>query len=94
VSGLYDPGLPNDQYPAIFSDPLLKDELMSGGFEGKDKEYGDIDGDKDIDILYLTNSNELWAIINAGSVTVPDYRAANKVFTGLTDVISFRLIDW
>lgn len=94
VMGLYDPDLPNDQYPAIFSDPLVKTELMSNGFSGKDKEYGDIDGDRDIDILYLTNSNELWAIINAGSVTVPDYRAANKVFTGLTDVISFRLIDW
>ncbi len=94
VKGLFDPALPTEHDPVIFNDPLLKDELMSGGFNGKDKEYGDIDGDKDIDILYLNGSNELWVIINAGSVTVPDYRAANKVFTGLTDVISFRLVDW
>ena len=94
VMGLFDPALATEHDPAIFSDPLLKDELMSGSFTGKDKEYGDVDGDRDIDILYLTNSNELWVIINAGSVTVPDYRAANKVFTGLTSVISFRLIDW
>jgi len=94
VMGLFDPALPTEHDPAIFIDPLVKEELMSGGFTGKDKEYGDVDGDKDIDILYLNSSNELWALINAGSVTVPDYRAANKVFTGLTSVISFRLIDW
>jgi hypothetical protein len=67
---------------------------MSDGFFGKDKEYGDVDHDGDIDILYLTNTNELWTILNTGSVTVPDYRAAARVFTGLTGVFSFRLLDW
>lgn len=92
LKGLYDPSLPNDQESAIFGDDV-KDELMINRFDGKDKEYGDIDGDGDIDILYL-NAFELWAVINAGSVTVPDYRAVNKVFTGLTNVISFRFVDW
>ena len=46
LSGLYDPSQPNDQDPAIFGDPLLKAELMSGGFFGKDKEFGDIDEDE------------------------------------------------
>jgi len=94
LSGLYNPSLPNDQNPAIFGDPLLKAELMSGGFFGKDKEYGDIDEDDDIDILYITNTHELWAIPNVGSLTAPDYRLSNRIFTGLTNVISFRLIDW
>ena len=92
LKGLYDPSLPNDQESAIFGDDV-KDELMINRFDGKDKEYGDIDNDGDIDILYL-NAFELWAIINAGSVTDPDYRAVNKVFTGLTNVISFRFVDW
>ena len=94
LSGLYDPSQPNDQDPAIFGDPLLKAELMSGGFFGKDKEYGDIDEDDDIDILYITNTDELWAIPNVGTLTAPDYRLSNRIFTGLTNVISFRLIDW
>jgi hypothetical protein len=94
LSGLYSPSLPNDQDPAIFGDPLLKAELMSGGFFGKDKEYGDIDEDDDIDILYITNTHELWAIPNVGSLTAPNYQLSNKIFTGLTNVISFRLFDW
>ncbi len=94
LAGLYDPSQPNDQNPAIFGDPLLKAELMSGGFFGKDKEFGDIDEDDDIDILYVTNTHELWAIPNVGSLTAPDYRLSNRIFTGLTDVISFRLFDW
>lgn len=94
VMGLYDPDLPTDQNPAIFGDPLVKTELMSYGFAGKDKEYGDVDKDGDIDILYVTPNSELWVILNAGTVTSPDYRAVNKVNTGLTSVISFRLVDW
>ncbi|MBK9104051.1 MAG: hypothetical protein IPL92_05650 [Saprospiraceae bacterium] len=94
LMGLYDPALPVSPDPAVFNDPLLKEELISNGFFGKDKEYGDVDHDGDIDILYLTNTNELWTILNTGSVTVPDYRAAAKIFTGLTGVFSFRLTDW
>lgn len=94
LAGLYNPSLPNDQDPAIFGDPLLKAELMSGGFFGKDKEFGDIDEDDDIDILYVTNTHELWAIPNVGTPTAPDYRQSNRIFTGLTNVISFRLYDW
>ena len=48
LKGLYDPSLPNDQEAAIFGDDV-KDELMINRFDGKDKEYGDIDGDGDID---------------------------------------------
>lgn len=94
LAGLYNPSQANDQDPAIFGDPLLKVELMSGGFFGKDKEYGDIDEDDDIDILYVTNTHELWAIPNIGTLTSPDYRQSNRIFTGLTKVISFRLFDW
>lgn len=94
LAGLFNPSQANDQNPAIFGDPLLKAELMSGGFFGKEKEFGDIDEDDDIDILYVTNTHELWAIPNVGSLTAPDYRLSNRIFTGLTNVISFRLIDW
>ena len=94
LAGLFNPSQSNDQNPAIFGDPLLKAELMSGGFFGKDKEFGDIDEDDDIDILYITNTHELWAIPNVGSQTAPDYQKSNRIFTGLTNVISFRLIDW
>ena len=37
LAGLFNPSQSNDQNPAIFGDPLLKAELMSGGFFGKDK---------------------------------------------------------
>jgi len=94
LSGLYDPATANDQNPPIFSDPLLKAELISGGFFGKEKEYGDVDGDGDVDILYVTNTHELWFIPNEGSITAPDYRAASKVYTGIANAFSFRLYDW
>src|SRR5687767_15413632 len=51
VMGLYDPDVPLAPNPAIFADPMVKPEIMSDWFQGKDKEYGDIDNDGLIDIL-------------------------------------------
>jgi hypothetical protein len=93
LEGLYNPAFSNDQEPPIFGD-LLKAELISGSFFGKDKEYGDADGDGDIDIFYVTNIDELWYIPNQGSITQPDYNIANRVFTGISNAFSFRLYDW
>ncbi len=93
VMGLYDPAVPNDPDPAIFSQEV-KNELMSDGFQGKDKEYGDIDNDGDIDILYTTDDNQLWLLPNTGDATSPEYLIDNKIFTGFVGVHSFRLMDW
>jgi hypothetical protein len=62
VTGLFNPDAPNPPNPPIFLDLLVKAEIMQDGFQGTDKEYGDIDNDGDIDILYTKNNNELWFI--------------------------------
>jgi len=94
VIGLYDPNVPLTPNTAIFADPLVKAEIMSDGFQGKDKEYGDIDNDGLIDILYTKNDNELWYIPNTGTLTVPDYQVSNAVQTAFINVFSFRLVDF
>ena len=94
VMGLYDPNIPQSPNTAIFADPLVKAEIMSDGFQGKDKEYGDMDNDGLIDILYTKNGNELWYIPNTGTLTVPDYQVINAVQTPFINVFSFRLVDW
>lgn len=93
VSGLYDPTLPNDPDPAIFS-AEVKNEIMADGFQGKDKEYGDYDSDGDIDILYTKNDNQLWILPNTGTATSPEYIFDNQFFTGLIGIYSFRIMDW
>ena len=94
VMGLYDPNVPLSPNTAIFADPLVKAEIMSDGFQGKDKEFGDIDNDGLIDILYTKNDNELWYISNTGTLTSPDYQVVNAVQTLFTNVFSFRLVDF
>ncbi len=93
VMGLYNPSQPNDPNPVIF-DEEAKTELMSDGFQGKDKEYGDVNGDGLLDILYTTNNNELWFIPNTGSVSQPVFLADTRINTGIIGAFSFRLIDW
>ncbi len=93
VMGLYDPNVPLSPNTAIFADPLVKAEIMSDGIQGMDKEYGDIDNDGLIDILY-TKNNELWYITNTGTLSVPDYQVSNAVQTLFTNVFSFRIVDW
>jgi len=92
VMGLYDPSVASDPYPIIF-DQAVKNEIMFDGAGSLDKEFGDYDNDGDIDILYTINST-LYIIPNTGDATHPEYQEGNSINTGLTNVISYKLLDW
>ncbi|MEO5906074.1 MAG: FG-GAP-like repeat-containing protein, partial [Saprospiraceae bacterium] len=93
LTGLFDPAIANDPYPVIM-DEEVKLELMLDGLEGKDKEFGDIDNDGDIDILYTRDDNQLWLLRNSGDATHPEYLIEDAMATGFGGVFSFRLMDW
>ncbi|MEO6130435.1 MAG: PKD domain-containing protein, partial [Saprospiraceae bacterium] len=91
--GFFDPSVASSPNPIIFSEQI-KEELMSDGFQGKDKEYGDIDNDGDVDILYTKNGNQLWLLRNSGNPTNPEFLLNHAVNTGLIGVYSFKFLDW
>lgn len=82
--------------PSLF--PLaVEQELNSDGFNGKDKEFGDIDNDGDIDILYTksgTSSNVIHVLLNnAGPNNPPNYTLPG-VSLNIKWSYSYRLVDW
>lgn len=91
--GFYNPSVASDPNPVIFSE-AIKAELMSDHFQAKDKEYGDIDGDGDVDILYTKNNNELWLLRNSGHPDAPEFLLNHAIPTGLVGVYGFKFLDW
>lgn len=78
--------------PDLFSD-TIKNEIVSGGATDRDKEYGDIDNDRDADILY-TKNNSLYVLSNiAFSCGIAEF-SLSAVSLGIDDCYSFRLYDW
>ncbi len=93
--------------PDLFSQ-AIEDELSDNTIHSIDKEYGDIDGDGDIDILYV-KGNKLHVLINnAGVGNPPNYiLPGNEIslnfpaipdhpdFPGMNiDPVSYKLFDW
>jgi|GEM_PF-1431254 len=73
----------------------VQQELTSGGFGMRDKEYGDIDNDYDIDVIYTKNNYELHVLENtAGPGVLPIYNTPGTSLGIINLGISFRLIDW
>lgn len=71
------------------------DELINAGSIGKDKEYGDIDNDGDIDVLFNKNNYELFVLENTtGQGELPIYNAQGTSLNLNNYAYSFRLIDW
>src|SRR5690606_23065684 len=93
--------------PDLFSQ-IVEDELSDNQIHSIDKEYGDIDGDDDIDMLYV-RGNKLYVLVNNASAgnppnfTVPGNEIALNFPTipdhpnlpGMEiDPVSYRLFDW
>lgn len=81
--------------PDLFSSSLQQ-ELTLGTPNGmRDKEYGDIDNDFDIDIIYTKNNYELHVVENtAGPGVTPVYNVPGNSLNITNYAYSFRLIDW
>ncbi|MAT89179.1 MAG: hypothetical protein CMC35_00685 [Flavobacteriaceae bacterium] len=81
--------------PTIIS-AAVKNELNNNSFFGKDKEYGDVDNDGDIDILYTKNNDELHILENtAGPGVMPIYNVpGTSAFGPAFQAYSYRFIDW
>ncbi|WP_203294990.1 T9SS type A sorting domain-containing protein [Luteirhabdus pelagi] len=81
--------------PTLLS-TTVKNELNTNPFSGKDKEYGDVDNDGDIDILYTKTNDELFILENiAGPGTTPSYSVPGySAFGPDFYSYSYRLIDW
>ncbi|NNE30116.1 MAG: T9SS type A sorting domain-containing protein [Saprospiraceae bacterium] len=85
--------------PDLFP-PAIKTEIISAGIHGIDKEYGDIDADGDIDILFTKSitpqSKSLHVFKNsAGYCTGNAPSFPNPAIPlGLDNCNSFRLFDW
>ncbi|RDK88583.1 T9SS type A sorting domain-containing protein [Marinirhabdus gelatinilytica] len=81
--------------PTLFS-TVVKDELNTNPFFGKDKEYGDVDNDGDMDILYTKTGDELFILENtAGPGVTPVYSVPGTSAFGPNFLsYSYRFIDW
>ncbi|MBK5213133.1 MAG: T9SS type A sorting domain-containing protein [Flavobacteriaceae bacterium] len=76
-------------------DVAVQQELSSGGLTTMDKEYGDVDNDRDIDIIYTKNNHELFVLENtAGPGVMPIYNTPGTSLNITNYAYSYRLIDW
>ncbi|MBD0832421.1 T9SS type A sorting domain-containing protein [Aestuariibaculum sediminum] len=78
-----------DLFPLSVEDELKVNRGVS------DKEYGDIDNDGDIDILYADRFGKLNVLINsAGAGMIPNYPSTGVSLNILNSTESYRLYDW
>jgi len=74
-------------------------ELSTIGFDGKDKEYGDMDNDGDIDILYTrwdagSSSPSLHVLENSAGQGIPPNYNLPPTYLGVNHCYSHRFYDW
>ncbi len=101
ISGKVNPCMPLSVNPPINAVSAVftatdKADIVSGGISNLDKEFGDIDNDGDIDILYSTGNNKTLTVKEntAGYGNNPVFGAPVPVVGVGNGCNSFRLYDW
>ncbi|MAZ73889.1 MAG: hypothetical protein CMC70_12165, partial [Flavobacteriaceae bacterium] len=72
----------------------VADELLLGGFNGKDKEYEDIDNDGDVDVLFTKNGLLHYLENTAGAGATPVFQTPGISLNINYQSFSHRMLDW